>query len=106
MRRAMGGRERRGTCIGPPPVCALGLARSGVYCEPPSAIAEDPTLMRCIDKILLELRFYGSRRMALLNARMAAARSEAVVSRHWVQRLMRTMGLEALLPRSTLCQPK
>jgi putative transposase len=77
----------------------LGLARSGVYREKSAAAADDLALMRRIDELHLELPFYGSRRMTFeLNARGRAAGSEPV-NRKRVRRLMRTMGIEALVPR-------
>ena len=56
--------------------------------------------MRRIDELYLELPFYGSRRMAL------ALKAEGqAVNRKRVQRLMRTMGLAALVPRPGTSQP-
>jgi putative transposase len=78
--------------------CALlGLSRSGVYREKPVAAADDLALMRRIDEVHLELPFYGSRRMTFaLNARACGS---TPLNRKRVQRLMRTMGIEALVPR-------
>jgi putative transposase len=78
--------------------CALlALSRSGVYREKPAPASEDLALMRRIDELHLELPFYGSRRMTFeLNVR---ARRGTPVNRKRVQRLMRTMGIEALVPR-------
>jgi putative transposase len=75
--------------------CALlGLARSGVYRVAPAPDPQDLALMRRLDALYLELPFYGSRRM------MLALKAEGhAVNRKRVQRLMRTMGLEALVPR-------
>jgi putative transposase len=72
----------------------LNLARSGVY-RPKRVIgADDLALMRRIDELHLELPFYGSRRMMLeLN------KEGRGVNRKRVQRLMRVMGIEALVPR-------
>jgi putative transposase len=71
--------------------CALlNLARSGVYRPKPVTGADDLALMRRID----ELPFYGSRRMMFeLN------KEGRGVNRKRVQRLMRVMGIEALVPR-------
>src|SRR5271169_2401255 len=56
--------------------------------------ADDLALMRRIDELHLELPFYGSRRMTFeLNKEGRA------VNRKRVQRLMRVMGIEALVPR-------
>ena len=81
--------------------CALlGLARSGVYRQPSPPDPDDLALMRRIDALYLELPFYGSRRMTL--ALRAAGHA---VNRKRVQRLMRTMGLEALVPRPGTSRP-
>jgi putative transposase len=56
--------------------------------------ADDLALMRRIDELHLELPFYGSRRMMFeLN------KEGRGVNRKRVQRLMRVMGIEALVPR-------
>ena len=75
--------------------CALlNVARSGVYRPQMEPSAEDLALMRRIDELHLELPFYGSRRMTFeLN------REGRGVNRKRVQRLMRLMGLEGLVPR-------
>jgi putative transposase len=75
--------------------CALlNVARSGVYRPKPATAADDLALMRRIDELHLELPFYGSRRMTFeLN------KEERGVNRKRVQRLMRVMGIEALVPR-------
>jgi putative transposase len=72
----------------------LNVARSGVYRPKPVAEADDLALMRRIDELHLELPFYGSRRMTFqLNEEGRG------VNRKRVQRLMRVMGIEALVPR-------
>jgi putative transposase len=72
----------------------LNVARSGVYRPRPEPDAEDLALMRRIDELHLEKPFYGSRRMTFeLNEEGRG------VNRKRVQRLMRLMGLEALVPR-------
>ncbi len=72
----------------------LNVARSGVYRPQPQPSAEDLALMRRIDELYLEKPFYGSRRMTFeLNEEGRG------VNRKRVQRLMRVMGLEALVPR-------
>lgn len=80
--------------------CALlALSRSGVYWERRATPPDDLGLMRRIDELHLALPFYGSRRMAFeLNARARPAGGE-VFNRKRVQRLMRIMGIEALVPR-------
>ena len=92
-RRAM--IERPGEDLSVRRQCALlNLARSGVYRRKPVTAADDLALMRCIDELHLELPFYGSRRMMFeLN------KEGRGVNRKRVQRLMRVMGIEALVPR-------
>ena len=92
-RRAKG--ERAGSDVSVRRQCALlNVARSGVYRPRPEPDAEDLVLMRRIDELYLEKPFYGSRRMTFdLNEEGRG------VNRKRVQRLMRLMGLEALVPR-------
>jgi hypothetical protein len=92
-RRAMV--ERPGKDLSVRLQCALlNLARSGVYRPKPVTTADDLALMRRIDELHLELPFYGSRRMMFeLN------KEGRGVNRKRVQRLMRVMGIEALVPR-------
>jgi putative transposase len=78
----------------------LNLARSGVYRPKPAPDADDLALMRRIDELHLELPFYGSRRMMFeLN------KEGRGVNRKRVQRLMRVMGIEALVPRPGTSKP-
>ena len=74
--------------------CTLSsVARSGVYRPKPVAPADDLAVMRRIDELHLELPFYGSRRMTFeLN------KEGRGVNRKRVLRLMRVMGIEALVP--------
>ena len=92
-RRAMV--ERPGKDLSVRRQCALlNLARSGVYRPKPVPAADDLALMRRIDELHLELPFYGSRRMMFeLN------KEGRGVNRKRVRRLMRVMGIEALVPR-------
>jgi putative transposase len=72
----------------------LNLARSGVYRPKPVPAADDLAVMRRIDELHLELPFYGARRMMFeLN------KEGRGVNRKRVRRLMRVMGIEALVPR-------
>src|SRR5260370_31486585 len=75
--------------------CALvGVARWGVYRPKPVTGADDLAVMRRIDELHLELPFYGSRRMTFeLN------KEGRGLNRKRVRRLMRGMGIEALVPR-------
>jgi len=78
----------------------LNLARSGVYRPKPVTGADDLALMRRIDELHLELPFYGSRRMTFeLNAQGRK------VNRKRARRLMRVMGIEALVPRPGTSKP-
>ena len=68
--------------------------RSGVYRPEPITGADDLALMRHIDELHLEPPFYGSRRMMFeLN------KEGRGVNRKRLQRRMRGMGIEALVPR-------
>ena len=98
-RRAMV--ERPGVDVSVRCQCALlNLARSGVYRPKPVIGAGDLALMRRIDELHLELPFYGSRRMTFeLN------KEGRGVNRKRVQRLMRVMGIEALVPRPGTSKP-
>ena len=98
-RRAMV--ERPGVDLSVRRQCALlNLARSGVYRPKPVIRAGDLALMRRIDELHLQLPFYGSRRMAFeLN------KEGRRVNRKRVQRLMRVMGIEALVPRPGTSKP-
>src|ERR1700679_2395748 len=72
----------------------LNVARSGVYRPKPITEADDLAVMRRIDELHLELPFYGSRRMTFeLN------KEGRGVNRKRVRRLMRVMGIAALVPR-------
>src|SRR4051794_15986414 len=75
----------------------LGLARSTFYYEPTGATLEDLRLMRLIDELYTDCPFYGSRKITEELTR----RGEGV-NRKRVQRLMRTMGLEAIYPKPRL----
>ena len=92
-RRAMV--ERPGGNLSVRRQCALlNLARSGVYRPRPVTGADDLALMRRIDELHLKWPFYGSRRMVFeLN------QAGHGINRKRVQRLMRVMGIEALVPR-------
>ena len=87
--------ERPGEDLSVRRQCALlNLARSGVYRRKAATGADDLALMRRIDELHLLLPFYGSRRMMFeLN------KEGRGVNRKRVQRLMRVMGIEALVPR-------
>jgi putative transposase len=75
----------------------LGLNRSSLYYEPVGETPENLRLMRLIDEQYTARPFYGSRRMT----RWLIEQGEEV-NRKRVQRLMRTMGLEAIYPKPRL----
>jgi putative transposase len=93
--------ERPGVDLSVRRQCSLlNLARSGVYRPKPVVDADDLAVMRRIDELHLELPFYGSRRMTFeLN------KEGRGVNRKRVQRLMRVMGIEALVPRPGTSKP-
>jgi putative transposase len=78
----------------------LDLSRSTYYYEPATESVENLALMRRIDEQYLKTPFYGSRRMAA-----ELSTPECAVNRKRVQRLMRTMGIEALGPRRSTSVP-
>ena len=71
----------------------LGLDRSGVYYQPVGESPLNLELMALIDQQYTETPFYGSRRLTEWLKRKGYE-----VNRKRVQRLMRTMGIEALYP--------
>ena len=75
----------------------LGLNRSSLYYEPAGETAENLRLMRKIDEQYTACPFYGSRRMTEWLTQQGEE-----VNRKRVQRLMRTMGLEAIYPKPRL----
>jgi transposase-like protein len=77
----------------------LGLSRSSFSYEPAGETPENLRLMRLIDEQYTARPFYGSRRMT----RWLVEQGEEV-NRKRVQRLMRTMGLEAIYPKPRLSQ--
>jgi putative transposase len=78
----------------------LQISRSGVYYEPEPTSDDELALMRRIDELHLKLPFYGSRKMTV------TLKAEGhTVNRKRIQRLMRQMGLEALVPKPTTSRP-
>lgn len=78
----------------------LQVARSGLYYEPVAPRAEDLRLMRVIDGIYIDRPYYGSRRMTVKLRRIGFD-----VNRKKVQRLMRVMGLEGVVPGPHTSKP-
>src|SRR5580704_15124188 len=71
----------------------LAVSRSAVYRKPPEVSADDLAIMALLDRHYLARPYYGSRRMAAWLATQGH-----VVNRKRVQRLMRLLGLVAILP--------
>ena len=81
--------------------CALvDISRSSLYYRRKGNSPEDLTVMKAIDQQYLTTPFYGSRRM-----RVWLNRQVSPVSRKRVQRLMRTMGLQAIYRRPRTSKP-
>jgi putative transposase len=78
----------------------LQVSRSGVYYEPEPTSDDELALMRRIDELHLKFPFYGSRKITVT----LKAEGHAV-NRKRIQRLMRQMGLEALVPKPTTSRP-
>jgi HTH-like domain len=72
----------------------LGLGRSTWHYQPVEADQDDLRLMRRLDEQYLRTPFYGSRRMTLWLCGNAEE-----INRKRLQRLMRTMGIEAIYPK-------
>jgi putative transposase len=78
----------------------LRVSRSGLYYEPAPTSAEELALMRRIDELHLAHPFYGSRKVSV------ALRGEGLdINRKHVQRLMRLMGIEAMVPKPNTSEP-
>jgi putative transposase len=69
----------------------LGISRSGLYYQSVGVSQEDLALMQLLDQQYLITPFYGSRRLSIWLRRQGY-----LVGRKRVQRLMRTMGLQAI----------
>ncbi len=81
--------------------CALiGISRSSVYYRPKATSLGDLAIMKLVDQQYLATPFYGSRRMTVWLGRLGHQ-----VSRKRVQRLMRTMGYQAIYRRPRTSQP-
>jgi putative transposase len=78
----------------------LLVSRSGLYYEPAPTDQEELSVMRRLDELHLKLPFYGSRKLAL------EVRGKGVsINRKRVQRLMRLMGIVAMVPRPNTSKP-
>jgi putative transposase len=78
----------------------LRVCRSGLYYTPTPTSPEELALMRRIDELHLNQPFYGSRKLSYL------LRQEGCdANRKRIQRLMRVMGLEAMVPKPKTSEP-
>ena len=81
--------------------CALlDISRSSLYYRHKGNASEDLVVMKAIDQQYLATPFYGSRRM-----RVWLGRQGYPVNRKRVQRLMRTLGLQAIYRRPRTSKP-
>ncbi len=78
----------------------LGLNRTGLYYRSRTESVEDGELMRLIDEQYTLTPFYGYRRMTHHLQSLGFR-----VNHKRVQRLMRTLGLEAIYPKPNLSKP-
>ncbi len=78
----------------------LDLNRATLYYEPVEVSAEELALMKAIDRLFTEWPFYGSRKLVVELAKLGHH-----VNRKRVQRLMRVMGLEAMVPGPHTSKP-
>jgi putative transposase len=75
----------------------LGVNRSNYYYQPVPASPRELDLMRRIDEIYTEFPYYGSPKIT------EALRNQQVTANHkMVERLMREMGLAAIVPKKNL----
>jgi putative transposase len=78
----------------------LEVSRSGLYYEPTPTSPEQLALMRRIDELHLKHPFYGSRKLSI-----ELRKEDRDANRKRVQRLMRLMGLEAMVPKAKTSEP-
>ncbi len=93
--------RRHGTKLSVRRQCGLlALPRSTFYYERELPSAEELELMRRIDELYLESPFYGGRKIA-----RGLSKQGRRINRKCVQRLMRIMGLEGLVPGPNTSRP-
>jgi putative transposase len=78
----------------------LGVSRSGLYYKPVQLDPEELALMREIDELHLKHPFLGSRKIHQVLRNLDHA-----INRKRVQRLMRIMGLEGMVPKPSTSRP-
>jgi putative transposase len=82
--------------------CALlGISRAGLYCRRRGPSRDDLVVIDLIDQQYSSTPFYGSRRM-----KVWLGGQGYLVNRKRVQRLMRTMGLQAIYRRPRTIRPE
>ena len=72
----------------------LRVSRSGLYYEPVPTSPDELALMRRIDELHLKHPFYGSRKLSF-----ELRKEGPEANRKRIQRLMRVMGIEAMVPK-------
>lgn len=78
----------------------LDLNRSSFYYEPAPISPEDLAIMNKIDEIYTDYPFYGARRMSRELKGLGFS-----IGRKHTGRLMRSMGLEAVIPKKNTSKP-
>jgi putative transposase len=78
----------------------LGLSRSSLYYQPVAVSEADLALMATVDRVHLELPFYGARRM-----KHELGDQGFAVGRDHISTLMRKMDMVALYPKRKLSDP-
>lgn len=78
----------------------LKVNRNRLEKRAPKLTEEDEAIMRCLDEIYMEMPFYGARKL-----RVELRRYSYQVGRSRVRRLMRLMGIEALVPKPGTSKP-
>ena len=78
----------------------LRVSRSGLYYEPEPTSPDELALMRRIDELHLKYPFYGSRKLSDI-----LRKEGREANRKRIQRLMRLMGLEAMVPKPNTSEP-
>jgi putative transposase len=78
----------------------LRVSRSGLYYESVPTDQEELSVMRRLDELHLEFPFFGSRKLAL-----ELRKDGVLINRKRVQRLMRLMGIVAMVPQPNTSKP-
>jgi putative transposase len=78
----------------------LGISRASIYRVPQGEKEENLILMNIIDQIFTSYPFFGSRQMCFYLRSLGCP-----VNRKRIQRLMQTMGIEAIYQKPNLSRP-